>query len=68
MLPGRRLTWMTRRALFAAAALLVTAHARGEGPPLPPPPADGLYDDASVLTEAQRASAARAIADARAAG
>jgi hypothetical protein len=47
---------------------MILAGARALGTPVPPAPADGLYDDSSVLNEMQRASAVRAVATARAAG
>lgn len=46
----------------------MTLTVRADGPPVPPVPADGLYDDASVLSDAQRAAAVKAVANARAAG
>ena len=57
---------MTGRVLLAIGMIL--AGARALGAPVPPPPADGLYDDSSVLNETQRASAVRAVATAREAG
>jgi hypothetical protein len=60
MFRGPSIRRLKRRVLLACAL--------AEPPPVPPAPADGLYDDASVLSEAQRASAVKAVAMARAAG
>jgi len=68
MSSGRRFRRLTRRVLLALGLLLAAARVLGDGPPVPAAPADGLYDDASVLDPAQRATAARAVAEARNAG
>jgi len=47
---------------------IIVAGARAAGPPGPPAPADGVHDDAAVLSGPQRTAAVRAVADARAAG
>lgn len=59
---------MMGRLLLALGCLLATARALGEVSPVPPAPADGVYDDSSVFTEAQRVSAVRAVAMARDSG
>jgi uncharacterized membrane protein YgcG len=59
---------MLQRLLLAVGFMLASAGARAEAPPVPPAPADGLYDDSSVLNPTQRAAAVRAVAMARDAG
>ena len=68
MFRGPSIRRLKRRVLLALWMLATAARALADNPPVPPAPADGLYDDASVLSEAQRASAVKAVAMARAAG
>lgn len=66
--PSLRLGWLPR--LMAAWLVLacVFATAAAEPAPLPEAPADGIYDDGRLLSEEQRAAAARAIAETRPSG
>ena len=59
---------MMALALFALCGFMAVAPAAAELAPVPPAPADGLYDDSSVFDATQRATAVRAVAQARAAG
>lgn len=68
MFRGHSFRQSTRRVLLALWLLAATVRALADTLPVPPAPADGLYDDSSVLSEAQRASAVKAVAVARAAG
>lgn len=59
---------MMALALLALCGFMAVAPAAAELAPVPPAPADGLYDDSSVFDATQRATAVRAVAQARAAG
>ncbi|MFN0126668.1 MAG: hypothetical protein ACKV19_08290 [Verrucomicrobiales bacterium] len=65
---GRRLSFLLPPVLAAVFGVLLAVSVRADGPPVPPAPADGLYDDTSVLSDVQRAAAVKAVASARAAG